>query len=167
MPVDFNSEAFTFGLIQFIMLVGLFGLAIPIFPGMLVMWLAAMAYGFVSGWGVLGIVLFVLITILAIAGALADNVLIGVGARRGGASWTTIAIAVVAGILGTLIFPPFGGIIAAPAAVLLLEYNRLRDWDKVWDALRGMGAGWLLSFFVRFGFGAVIMIVWWIWVWRG
>jgi len=164
--VEINREALTFGLIQFIMLLGLFGLAIPVFPGMLVMWLGALAFGFLSGWGTLGVVLFLLITVLAIAGSLADNVLMGVGARRGGASWTTIGVALVAGILGTLIFPPFGGIIAAPGAVLLLEYNRLRDWNKVWEAVRGLGTGWLLSFFVRFGFGAVIMVVWWFWVWR-
>jgi uncharacterized protein YqgC (DUF456 family) len=156
-----------FGLTQIFMLVGLFGLIIPVFPGIVVMWLAALGYGIVSSFSTAGIVIFVLLTLLMVAGTLVDNVLMGVGARKGGASWLTIGVALAAGVMGTLIFPPFGGIIAAPAAVLLLEFNRVRDWQKAWDALRGLAAGWGLSFIIRFGIGAMIMVLWWIWAWLG
>ena len=156
-----------FALVQIIMLVGLFGLVVPIFPGLVVMWLAALGYGVASGFSTLGIVLFAIITILMIAGSLADNVLMGAGARKGGASWTTIAVALVAGVIGTLLLPPFGGLIAAPAAVVLLEYSRLRDWPKAMAALRGLATGWGLSFVVRFIIGLFIQILWWLWVWQG
>jgi len=156
-----------FGLTQIFMLVGLFGLIIPVFPGIVIMWLAALGYGIASSFSTAGIVIFVLLTLLMIAGTLVDNVLMGVGARKGGASWLTIGVALAAGVIGTLIFPPFGGIIAAPAAVLLLEFNRVRDWHKAWDALRGLAAGWGLSFVFRFGIGVVMMILWWIWAWLG
>src|SRR4030067_1235185 len=99
---------------QIIMLVGLFGLIVPIFPGTVIIWLAALGYGVVSGFGALGTVLFVIITILMLAGTLVDNVFLGAGARKGGASWKTIGVALVAGVLGTFIFPPFGGVVAAP-----------------------------------------------------
>jgi uncharacterized protein YqgC (DUF456 family) len=157
----------TFGVVQLAMLVGLFGLIVPIFPGILIMWLAALGYGLVSGFSTLGIVLFVLITLLAIVGGLADNVLMGAGARKGGASWLSIGAALVAGILGTILFPPVGGIIAAPLAVLLIEYNRYRDWDKAWRAIKGLAVGWGLSFIVKFGIGFLMMALWWIWAWRG
>lgn len=153
------------GLTQIFMLVGLFGLVVPVFPGLVVMWLATLGYGVMAGFNTLGIVLFIILTLLMIAGSLADNVLMGVGARRGGAAWTTIAAALVAGVLGTLIFPPIGGLIAAPLIVLLLEYRRLGDMDKAWQALRGLATGWGLSFVARFGIGLLMMGLWWLWVW--
>lgn len=149
------------------MLVGLFGLIVPVFPGIVIMWLAALGYGVVSSFSTAGIVIFVILTLLMIGGTLVDNVLMGVGARKGGASWLTIGVALVAGVLGTFIFPPIGGLIAAPAAVLLLEFNRVRDWQKAWEALRGLATGWGISFLARFGIGAVMMVLWWVWVWIG
>jgi uncharacterized protein YqgC (DUF456 family) len=154
-------------LTQLFMLVGLIGLLVPIFPGITVMWLSALGYGVVSGFSTLGIVLFVLITLLLIAGILVDNLFIGAGARKGGASWVTIGVALIAGVLGTIIFPPFGGLIAAPLAVFILEYVRVRDLRQTWLALRGLAAGWGLSFIARFGIGMLMMIFWWIWVWKG
>ena len=156
-----------FGGIQFLMLVGLFGLVVPVFPGVIIMWLAALGYGALKGFSTVGILIFILITILMIAGSLVDNFLMGAGARKGGASWLAIGIALVAGVIGTLVFPPFGGIIAAPLAILLLEYARVRDLNKAWLALRGLATGWGLSFVARFAIGLVIMGLWWIWVWQG
>lgn len=156
-----------FALVQMLMLVGLFGLIVPVFPGLVVMWLAALGYGVASGFSTLGIVLFVIISILMVVGSFADNLLMGAGARKGGASWTTIAVALAAGVIGTLLLPPIGGLIAAPAAVLLLEYSRLRDWQKAMQALRGLATGWGLSFVVRFIIGVIIQLLWWLWVWQG
>jgi hypothetical protein len=76
-------------------------------------------------------------------------------------------VALVAGVIGTLIFPPFGGIIAAPLAILLLEYARVRDMNRAWLALRGLATGLGLSFLARFAIGLVIMGLWWVWVWQG
>jgi len=156
-----------FALTQIIMLVGLFGLIVPVFPGTVVMWLAALGYGVVTGFNTLGIVLFVIITLLMLVSTVVDNLFMGAGARKGGASWTTILVALLAGILGTLLFPPIGGIIAAPLAILLLEYTRTGDFQKAWQALTGLAAGFGLSFVVRLGIGGVMMILWWIWVWKG
>ena len=149
------------------MLVGLFGLIIPVFPGIVIMWLASLGYGIARGFSTAGIVIFVILTLLMVGGTLVDNVLMGVGARKSGASWLTIGVALAAGVIGTLVFPPFGGIIAAPAAVLLLEFNRVGDWQKAWEALRGLARGWGLSFIARFGIGVVMMVLWWVWAWLG
>lgn len=156
-----------FALTQIILLVGLFGLLVPLFPGIVVMWLAVLGYGVAAGFSTLGIVLFVIITVLMLVGTVVDNLFMGAGARKGGASWKTIGAALVAGVLGTLIFPPLGGLIASPLVVLLLEYQRTRDWQLAWQSLRGMATGWGLSFVARFGIGLVMMILWWIWAWQG
>jgi uncharacterized protein YqgC (DUF456 family) len=162
MPEWLNASVV--GLTFVVMLVGLFGLLVPFFPGIVVIWLGALGYGILSGFTTLGIVLFVLITLLMIAGSVVDNILMGAGARKGGASWTSLAAALVAGIAGTLLWPPVGGLIAAPAAVLLVEYARARDWKKAFTAMRGMAAGWLLSLVARVLIGLLMIAFWGIWV---
>lgn len=161
------GETLTTVLVQIFMLAGLIGLLIPIFPGITVMWLAALVYGILTGFSTAGIVIFVLISLLALGGTLVDNLLMGAGARKGGASWITIAVALLAGVLGTILFPPFGGLIAIPLAIFTLEYLRARDLREAWFALRGLVAGWGLSFLVRYGIGVLIMVLWWLWVWKG
>lgn len=152
---------------QLVLLVGLFGLIVPIFPGLVVMWLAILGYGVITGFGTLGIVLFIIITLLMIAGSIADNIMMGAGARKGGASWLAIGVAIVAGVVGTIILPPIGGLIAAPLGVFLLELARYREFKKAWGAFLGLATGWGLSFFVRFGIGVLIILLWWLWVWKG
>ena len=158
------ADALTFWLTLLIMLGGLALLIVPIFPGITVIWLAALIYGLVTGFDALGIVLMVLITLGMIAGISADNVLMGAGARQGGASWLTIIVALVAGIVGTVLFPPIGGFIAIPVAIFLLELIRVREWRSAWRAMRGLALGWGLSFLVRFGIGLVMIAAWLVWV---
>jgi len=153
-----------FGIVQLFMLIGLFGLLIPIFPGLLIMWIASLGYGIASGFTTTGVIIFVIISVIAILGTLVDNLMMGAGARKGGASWLTILIALLAGVIGTLLFPPIGGIIAIPLAILLLEYIRIRDIKQAWLALRGLATGWGLSYFVRLLIGVIILILWWVWV---
>lgn len=160
-------ESLIFLITQVFMLVGLFGLIIPVFPGTVVMWLATLFYGFATGWGTLGVVLFVIITVIMLASTVVDNIFMGLGARRASASWTTIAAAYVAGLAGTFFLPPIGGLIAAPLVILLLEHNRDQDWARAWQATKGLIFGWGLSFVVRFGLGAVMLLLWWLWVWKG
>ena len=145
------------------MLVGLVLLIVPIFPGITVIWVAALLYGIVTGFDTLGIVIIVLITLGMIAGISADNLLMGAGARRGGASWLTIIVALIAGIAGTVLFPPIGGLIAIPIAIFLIELLRNREWRSAWRATRGVALGWGLSFLVRFGIGLVMISAWMIW----
>jgi uncharacterized protein YqgC (DUF456 family) len=153
----------SFGVTLFFMLVGLFGLIIPVFPGIVVIWLSALGYGIVAGFDTLGIVVFALISVAMIAGVTVDNILMGAGARQGGAAWSSIIVGMVAGVVGTVAIPPVGGLIAAPAAVLLMEYRHKRDWEKAWRATRGLALGWGLSFLVRFGIGVLMIGMWLLW----
>lgn len=156
-------EASIFGITIFVMLIGLLGTLIPLFPGIVVIWLASLGYGIVSGFTTFGVVMFVLMTLLMIAGVTVDNVLMGLGARRGGASWWTIIVALVAGILGTLLFPPIGGLVAAPASVFLMEFVRVRDWRKARDAFGGLALGWGLSYAARLGIGLLMIVLFGVW----
>ena len=146
-----------------VMLVGLFGLLVPIFPGIFVIWLAALGYGVVTGFTTLGWVLFAVITLLMITGTTIDNVLMSAKAHKEGAAWYSIVLGMLAGILGTIFFPPFGGLIATPLVVWLLEYLRLRDVTKSLASLRGIAIGWGASFVVRFMLGLAMIGIWLVW----
>ena len=161
------TEGLVLGITLFFMLFGLFGLIVPIFPGTVIMWLAALGYGLVAGFGRLGLVMFILITLLMLGSTILDNLFMGAGARKGGASWSTILVAILAGVVGTILFPPIGGFIAAPLSVYILEYARLKDTQKAWQALRGLATGLGLSFVARFGVGVVMLLLWLFWVWKG
>jgi len=144
-----------------IMLVGLIGLVVPIFPGNVIIWLAALAYGFsvdFAGWGY-----FAAITVLMLIAVVADNVAMSVGAAKGGASWVSIAVAIAAAIVGTWLWPPIGGLLLGPLALLAVEYWRRRDWEQAWRASKGylIGCGW--AFVVRFVLGLLMIGLWVLW----
>jgi len=161
MPAWLSASIFWITLV--IMGVGLFGLIVPIFPGITVIWLAALGYGVVTKFTTLGWVLFAVITILFFGGVTIDNVLMGAKARKEGAAWSSLALGYLAGILGTIFLPPLGGIIAAPLVVLLMEYLRQRDFNKALASLKGLAIGWGASFVVRFLIGLAMIGIWLVW----
>jgi hypothetical protein len=145
------------------MLVGLFGLIIPIFPGNVVMWLAALVYGLVFGFGRLGGIIFAVITVLMFAAVLADNFLMGAKAREKGADWNSIILALIAGVIGTIILPPIGGIIAAPVVLYMMEYRRLGNDQEAIKVVKALLTGWGLAFVVRFLLGVLMISLWGVW----
>jgi len=161
MPAWLSASILTITLL--VMLVGLFGLIVPIFPGITVIWLAALGYGLVTGFSTLGWVLFAVLTVLMIVGVTIDNVLMNAKAHKEGAAWTSLILGMVGGLLGTILFPPIGGILAAPLVVLLLEYLRQHDFNKALLTVRGLLIGWGASFVVRFLIGLAMIGVWVVW----
>ena len=98
-----------------------------------------------------------------IVGNVADNLFMGGSARYSGASWLSIVVALIAGIAGSILFPPIGGLIAALIGIFIVELIRLKDLRHAWNSLRSMATGCGWAFIVRFIFG-LIMICWWV-VW--
>lgn len=147
----------------------LFGLAsivvLPVLPGLVIIWLAALVYGFVERFSSTGgILLFSGITLLMVGGSLVDNYLMGAAARKTGASWTAVTLALIGGMAGSLLWPPFGGLVAALLVLFLMEFYRVRDWRKALTSTRGMalGCGWAVV--ARFLIGFVMISLWGVWV---
>jgi uncharacterized protein YqgC (DUF456 family) len=151
------------------MLVGLIGLVIPIFPGIVVIWLAALAYavteamsGGVSIWGWL---LFGLITVLMIVGNVVDEIIMARKLRETGTPWGPIALGFTAGIVASFFLTPFAALFITPLALYLAELYRLRDWREALRSTKGwlIGTGW--SFLAVFGIGLVMILLWVLWAW--
>jgi uncharacterized protein len=150
-----------------IMTIGLLGLIIPLLPGLVLIWLAALGYGLFAGFGTLGGWMFGIMTVLMLVGSIVDNILVGVGARQGGASWFGIGLGLLAGIVGTLVFPPFGGLVAAPLVMFVYEVRRQGSVELVIQSIKGMAAGWGAGFVARFLVGLVMVFLWVVWAWAG
>ncbi len=150
-------------LMVMVMFVSLLGLVVPIFPGTVIIWIVALIYGLLNGFGWVGGIIFVILTVLMIASTLADNILMGAKARENGASWLSIGLALGTAIVGTIVFPPIGGLIGAPLVLFLAEYNRVKDRDKALATVKALAIGFGWAFVARFGIGVVMIGLWAVW----
>lgn len=150
-------------LVVLVMFVGLVGLVIPVLPGTVIIWLAALGYGWYSGFGTLGWVIFGILTVIMILSTVMDNLVVGAKTLQGGAALSSVVLGILAGVLFTLIIPPFGGLVAAPLAILLLEYRRTRSWEQAREAVKNLTIGMGLSWVVRLGMGLLMVVLWGFW----
>ncbi len=143
----------------------LIGLIVPAFPGLIVIWVIILFHGLYFGFSTWGVVIFLLVSVLAVVGSLADNVMMSRSARRRGARWSSLAIAFVAGFVGSFFLTPIGGIAVTLAALFLAEYAVHKDPETAWKITKEMAIGWGWAFVIRLGFGIVMIGLWAIWAW--
>jgi uncharacterized protein YqgC (DUF456 family) len=158
-----NVDLIIKGITLTAMLMGL--LVIPFLPGLVIIWVAGLGYGMIAGFGILGWVMFAIMTVLMLAGSILDNLLMGTSAHKEGAPWWVILIALVAAIAGNFALPIIGGILAALLVLFLIEWLRRKDWRKALTSMKGMlvGCGW--AFVFRFIIGMIMIGLWLIWAW--
>ena len=153
----------------FVLLVGLLGLIVPVFPGLTVMWLGTLAYaiiqnaaGKMTGWDWF---LFGLITVLMIIGNIVDNLIIAYKMRDQYVPWSSILFAFLAGIVASLFFTPLIGLVAAPAGLFLAESRRLKNRDAAIASTKAYMIGWGWAFGARFVIGLMMTGLWILWAW--
>jgi uncharacterized protein len=146
-----------------VMLFGLAGLFTTFIPGLIIIWLAALAYGLVTGFSWGNGILFGVITQLMVGGGLIDNVMMGVNSRESGASWLATGVAVVAGLIGAILWPPFGGVVAPLLGIFVGEFIRLRSWRPALNSTRNLAVGIGWSALIRIAAGAIMVILWGVW----
>jgi uncharacterized protein YqgC (DUF456 family) len=146
------------------MLIGLFGLIIPILPGLVIIWIAALAYGIFAGFETLGWIMFAIITVLMILGEIAEHVLMGTLAHKEGAPWWVVLIVLPVAIAGNLVVPLLGGILAGVLALFGIEWLRSKDARKALASTRGLLVGFAWGFVTRFATGLLMIGSWCVWV---
>src|SRR5688500_20260533 len=92
----------------FVLFIGLLGLIMPIFPGLVIMWLGTLVYaliqngaGNMTGWDEF---LFGLITVFMIIGNVADNLIIAPKMSDKYIQWRSILFAIATSILSLSAF---------------------------------------------------------------
>lgn len=153
----------------FVLLVGLFGLIVPVFPGLTIMWLATLVYALIknsadkmTGWDWFA---FGVITLLMIGGNIADNIIIARKMRDHYIPWSSILLAFAAGIVASLFFTPLIGLVAAPLGLFLAELRRLKNCDDAISSTKAYMIGWGWAFGARFIIGLAITGLWMLWAW--
>jgi uncharacterized protein YqgC (DUF456 family) len=149
----------------FALIVGTAGLIIPVFPGLVINWLAVLIYGLVSGFGVKGWIIFAVITILMIAGNVSDNIMMGRKARESGAAWLSIGTGYAASLVLSLFLSPVAGLAAAPTGVFLVEFICRKDWREALHVAWSLMVGWGWSMGIRITIGLLMIGLWMIWAW--
>jgi hypothetical protein len=170
MPTDpqFWSEVVLQTLTLFVLLVGLLGLLIPVFPALVVMWLATFIYALIENsigrmtW--IHWTLFALITLLMLVGSVIDNIIIARKMRGQSIPWSSIGLAFLAGILASIFLTPLVGMAASPLSLFGLEYIRLRDRKLAFTSAKTYMVAWGWSFAAVFGIGVLMIVLWLLWV---
>jgi len=158
-------ESFTL----FILLAGLMGLLVPVFPGLTIMWLSTLFYAIVEAvkgnmtW--VDWLLFILITLLMIGGNIIDNIIIAKHVRDKNVPWSSILWAFAAGIVVSLFFTPLAGMVASPVGLFLAEWNRLKVRDTALANTKAWMTGWGWSIAARLGIGFAMIVFWALWAW--
>jgi len=159
-----DPQIFLIIILALVQLVGLVSLVIPILPGQVIIWIANLVYGITAGFTVWGWVIFAINTILMIVGSLVDNITMGASAKMTGASWLGVGLSLVAGVVGSLLFPPLGGLVAALIVLFVVEIIRLRDFKRAGNSTASMALGCGLAIIIRFAMGLVMIGLWSVWV---
>ena len=153
----------------FALIVGLLGLVVPIFPGLVIMWLGTLVYailqnaaGNMSGWKW---VIFGVITLLMVTGSIADNIIIARKMRDKYVPWSSILFAFGASLVASLFFTPLIGLAAAPVGLYLAESRRLKNNESAIESTKAYMVGWGWAFGARFAIGLVMIGFWIIWAW--
>lgn len=166
---EFFAKVLLESLTLLVLLTGLAGLLIPIFPGLTIMWLGTLVYAVVQamigGMNWVDWLLFTLITFFMIGGNIVDNLIIAKHVREKRVPWGSILFAFAAGILLSLFLTPVAGMIASPVGLYLAEWRRLKDKQVALANTKAWMTGWGWSIAARMGIGLTMIVFWGLWAW--
>lgn len=125
-----------------IMVVGLIGIAIPVLPGLLMVWAAVLLWASevrtTAGWVVLGIA-----TALALCGFLLQYLLPGRRMARAGVTTSSTLAGTVLAVVGFFAIPVVGAFLGFPVGIYLAERIKLGShagaWSSTTQALKAIG----------------------------
>jgi uncharacterized protein YqgC (DUF456 family) len=146
-----------------VMFIGLLGALLPVIPDLVIIWGAALGYGLIVGWGDSGPWIFGAISILGLGGVLTEIWMSGVGGKVGGASFKSILVGLILGIIGFIFLTPIGGVALLLVGTFAMEYYRLGDAEEALKGMLGVGLGYGASFGVKLLIGLLMMGLWVVW----
>jgi uncharacterized protein YqgC (DUF456 family) len=142
-----------------LILVGLVGIAVPVLPGLVLVWLSVLLWAVgthsPTGWTILAVA-----TALTVLGLVARYLVPGRRLRAAGVPALTTVSGVVLAVVGFFVIPVVGAFVGFVLGVYLAECVRLRShrhaWPTTMQALRAIG----LSFGIELGTGLLVAGTW-------
>jgi uncharacterized protein len=158
------SSGFVILLVALAMAVGIAGTVLPVLPGLLLVWGAALAYGIVEGFGPVGWTAFAVISLMALLGTVAGFVLPHRAAGGSGASRWSVWFAFAVGVVGFFVVPVVGMLLGTVLGLFAAELYRTRALDAAWRSTLATLKGFGVSTLVQLAAGLTMAIVWVTWV---
>lgn len=147
------------GLTFVVMLIGLIGVVLPVLPGSILIFVAALGYALLDGFQTVGWITLVVMGLLTAVATTADIWASSMGARAGGASGWSVLAGMVGGLVGLIVFSLPGSIIGALLGMFLVETLRVKDWRKALKSGGGWMLGWLLSTIFELAISLVMVAI--------
>lgn len=146
-----------------VMLIGMVGTLIPILPGIALMWVAALGYGFVVGFDAMAVGVLIVISALTVVAMIIGVLLPKRAAADAGASTASQISAAVGAIIGFFAIPVIGVVVGALVGIALAEWYDKRDWPAARASTIAVAKGLGLSALLQFGIAFMILVVWSVW----
>lgn len=147
-----------------VILTGLVGIAVPVLPGLILVWASVLVWALVIqdpvSWWVLAIS-----TVLLAAGWIAQYLWPGRRLKAAGVPGRTTLIGVIVGVVGFFVIPVLGLPLGFVLGVYLAETVRLGAAAAWPSSVHAMKAA-LLSYGIELGAGLLIALTWLVGVWR-
>lgn len=150
-------------IILVVMAIGLLGTLFPILPGLLLIWGAAIVWGFAVGFTTGGVVVLAILTVLLLISWITTLTIPRKSAKDTGVSLTSQLAGLGGGVVGFFIIPVIGLFIGALAGVFVAELSRLSDSQQAWTATKSVARGFGVSVIVDFLIGVVMIGAWLFW----
>ncbi len=142
-----------------LIIVGILGVIIPVIPGLLIALLGVLIWawdlGTAAGWVVFG----VCVAVYA-AGLTLQFLIPGRRMKAAGIATSTLAIGVLAGVVGFFVIPIIGAPIGFVLGIFLVETSRTRDREVAWVSTKAALRGVLHSIGIELCAGLVILTTW-------
>ena len=142
-----------------IMLVGLIGIAVPVLPGLLVVWGAVLIWASemqtTVGWVVFGIA-----TTLALSGFLLQYLLPGRRMRQAGITTSTTLAGAALAVVGFFVIPVVGAFLGFALGIYLAERIKLGTHGAAWPSTRRALKAIRLSMGIELLTGRAIASTW-------
>jgi len=151
----------------FLMLLGLAGIILPFLPDILLIWGAALGYGWLAGWPGNAALFLIILSLLGLVALGADIWMTGIGAKLGGGSFAASFGGLALGAVGLVFLGPAGAIGGLLIGAFLVEYLRRRDANEALKSMLGVGVGFGSAVIVKLLLGTGMIVTWLIWVLTG
>jgi uncharacterized protein YqgC (DUF456 family) len=147
-------------LVLLVMLLGLVGVVVPVLPGLLLVWAAAVTWAWLDGAGAARWTVAGLLTVLLVTATVLNYVLPARSVSGAGAPRSTLLIATVGAVLGFFLVPVVGLVVGGVVAVFLAETARLRAVAPAWRSTRAVLVAVGLGVLVQLAAGTLMVAVW-------
>lgn len=141
-------------------LTGLIGTAVPVLPGLVIVFAATASTLLLQGTGPFAWTVIVLLGALTVAGSVLSTVLPARRAALSGAPHGSLGLALVGAVAGFFVIPVVGLVVGGALGLLLAEQRRLGAWGPAWTSSRAVLAAYGVGVLLEIGIGVVMGLLW-------